>query len=421
MSILLGAIADDFTGATDLASTLVKRGMRVVQTIGVPRTDLDFGDAEAMVVALKSRTAPVEHAVESSRRALEWLQQQGARQVVFKYCSTFDSTPEGNIGPVADALMGALPADLALICPAFPANGRTVYQGYLFVGDRLLSESSMKDHPLTPMHDANLVRLMAAQSRHRVGLVPLATVAAGASAVEAACDGLRARGIAYAVADALTDEHLETIGRAAAGHRLITGGSGVAMALPVNFRREGLLSAPAVPELPEVAGGAAVLAGSCSRATRAQIECVSALWPNVKLDADRLAEGESVVDEVLAWALEQDEDLPILIFSSANPEEVAEIQDRYGREYAGAMIEDAFGRIAQGLVEAGTRRMIVAGGETAGAVVTALGIDALRIGLEIDPGVPWTESLGGPRLALALKSGNFGAADFFAKALGMLA
>jgi uncharacterized protein YgbK (DUF1537 family) len=394
--------------------------MRTLQTIGVPGQDLDIGDAEAVIVALKSRTAPVDRAVDQSLSALAWLRGRGARQFFFKYCSTFDSTAEGNIGPVADALMDALETDFALVCPAFPANKRSVYQGHLFVGDQLLSDSPMKDHPLTPMRDANLVRLMMAQTCRSVGLVPWPVVASGAAAIGHAVDALRAQGISYAVADAIDDRDLEAIGAAAAGHALITGGSGVALGLPGNFRRQGLLGAAAAPELPEVQGRAIVLAGSCSAATRRQVAYAGRHWPHLKLDAGRIAEGAPVVQEAAAWAAKQPQTAPVLIYSSADPAEVGAVQARYGRDRAGSMMENALGAIAKELVEAGARRIVVAGGETSGAVVSALGVTALRIGPEIDPGVPWTETLGARRLALALKSGNFGGDDFFAKALGML-
>ena len=420
MSLLLGAIADDFTGATDLANTLVGQGMRVVQTIGVPAAELELGNADAIVVALKSRTAPVDESVAVALAALDWLRIRAARQVFFKYCSTFDSTASGNIGPVADALLDALDAGLAVVCPAFPANRRTVYQGHLFVGDQLLSDSPMKDHPLTPMREASLVRLMAAQSRKRVGLVPHTTVAAGVEATRAAFAQLRADGIAYAVVDALTDPDLLTIGAAAVDHRLVTGGSGVALGLPLNFPQAGLLQAAAAPIVPAARGRALVLAGSCSAATRAQIDRAKRVWPTLKLDPHRIAAGERVVDDAVAWASRQDEAAPILIYGSADPAEVAAVQAAYGRERAGAMIEDALGRIASELVGQGARRLIVAGGETAGAVVGALGVQALRIGIEIAPGVPWTETVDERRLALALKSGNFGGEDFFADAFARL-
>jgi len=420
MAVLLGAIADDFTGATDLANTLVGQGMHAVQVIGVPDAPVDLGDAEAVVVALKSRTAPVADAVADALAALEWLRGLGAEQIFFKYCSTFDSTADGNIGPVADALLDALDDDFALVCPAFPANDRSVYMGHLFVGGLLLEESSMKDHPLTPMRDSQLVRLMSAQSKKRVGLLPYPVVSAGVEATRDAIAGLRVEGVSYGVADALTDEDLLTLGAAASDHRLITGGSGLALGLPGNFRRRGLLGEPRPAELPDASGPALVLAGSCSQATRGQVAYACDQWPHLKLDVDRLAAGEPVAAEAIAWARNQAPGTPLLVYASADPEEVATTQARHGRERAGLLVEAAFGTIARELVEAGWRRLVVAGGETSGAVVSALGVRALRIGPEIDPGVPWTETLDDPHLALALKSGNFGARDFFVKALEML-
>lgn len=420
MTILLGCIADDFTGATDLANTLVKQGMRTVQTIGVPAAESEIGDADAVVVALKSRTSPVADAVNASVAALEWLRGLGAQQFFFKYCSTFDSTQKGNIGPVADALLDALGTDFALVCPAYPANARTIRQGDLYVGNQLLSDSSMKDHPLTPMRESNLVRLMGAQSQRRVGLVPHTTVAAGTDATAAAFELLRKDGISYGVVDALTDRDLEIIGAAAVNHRLVTGGSGVALGLPGNFRRRRLVGPPAESGIPTIKGRAAVLAGSCSNATLRQIDIASRSWPHKKLDVHRSAAGEPVVEQILSWANEHSRHNTVLIYSSAKPDEVAAIQERYGRQQAGEMIENAFAGIARGLVANGVRRIIVAGGETSGAVVSALNVQCLRTGAEIDPGVPWTETLDEPRIALALKSGNFGVEDFFSKAMNML-
>ena len=419
MPILLGCIADDFTGATDLANTLVKQGMRTVQVLGVPESPLDFGAVDAVVVALKSRTASVADAVADSVAALGWLEAQGAQQFFFKYCSTFDSTDEGNIGPVADALLDRLGDGFTIACPAFPATGRSLYKGYLFVGDELLSESSMRDHPLTPMRDPNLVRVLSPQTAHPVGLVGHATVTQGAAAIRSAFDALRNAGTGYAIVDAITDADLMAIGEACADLKLVTGGSGVAMGLPANLLRQSD-GHPTPPSLPAVDGGSAVIAGSCSRATRGQVARAKADWPSFSVDPVAIAAGEDVAAAALAWADEQGSGRPLLYYSSAEPEQVAEIQARFGRQEAGELVEQTFGRIAEGLLQRGVGRLIVAGGETSGAVVQALNIRALRIGPEIDPGVPWTESLGGPRLALALKSGNFGGEDFFDKALGML-
>jgi 3-dehydrotetronate 4-kinase len=416
--MLLGAIADDFTGATDLCSMLVRGGMRTVQLIGVPSSDTPVPDADAVVVALKSRTAPARQAVDHSLAALQWLRAAGARQYFFKYCSTFDSTDQGNIGPVADALIAALECGFALACPAFPTNARTVYLGHLFAGGSLLNESGMEHHPLTPMTDANLVRVLSRQTDGTVGLVPFVTVDQGANAIRDAMTRLKESGRRYAIVDAITDAHLVSIGEAAAGHALITGGSGVAMGLPANFRRARLLSDAMDPgALPRVEGSCAVVAGSCSRATLAQLGYVRDHLPIFELDALTTPDAAQLSEAALAWAADKIGEQPIVIAASAPPDKVAALQSRLGREQAGALIEDTVARIAEGLVARGVRKMVVAGGETSGAVVGRLGVRSLRIGAEIDPGVPWTLASGsGPDLMLALKSGNFGATDFFLKA-----
>lgn len=420
MTLVLGCIADDSSGATDLANTLVGQGMRTVQVIGVPEGAIDIGEAEAVVVALKSRTNPVSEAAGQSLDALQWLKDNGARQIFFKYCSTFDSTDAGNIGPVADALLEALGSDFSIACPAFPTNGRTIYKGHLFVGDVLLSDSGMKDHPLTPMRDANLVSVLGRQTDGAVGLVPFETVSKGGDAIASAYDDLKGNGARYAIVDALNDDDLLAIGEASRELALITGGSGVALGLPENYRRAGLLGDRAIPTLPTPSGGRAVLSGSCSVATRGQVVLTKDLWPSFLIDPMAIANGTDVAAEALAWAAGQDPATPVLIYSSADPDEVSSIQDTLGRDKAGAMVEKTFGQIAIGLVEGGVRQLIVAGGETSGAVVRSLEVMALRIGPEIDPGVPWTETLNEPALALALKSGNFGTEDFFQKAFGML-
>ena len=418
---LLGCIADDFTGATDLASTLVKGGMRAVQVIGVPGASEPIPEADAIIVALKSRTAPARTAVAESLAALAWLQRAGCRQFFFKYCSTFDSTEDGNIGPVADALTEALGSGFALACPAFPTNGRTVFQGHLFVGSVLLNASGMEKHPLTPMTDANLVRVLSRQTTGTVGLVPFAVVNDGAAAIRKAMTGLKEQGRRYAIVDAVTDAHLRDIGTAAEGHALITGGSGVALGLPENFRRQGLLVSGDVGVLPTVAGGAAVLAGSCSRATLFQIGNARSAVPTLELDALATPDAATLAAQALAWVDGKLGTTPVVIAASAPPDKVAALQAKLGREAAGALVERALADIAEGLVARGVRRLVVAGGETSGAVVQRLGVRSLRIGGEIDPGVPWTyaEGSGAPML-MALKSGNFGAPDFFTKAFTVL-
>jgi uncharacterized protein YgbK (DUF1537 family) len=418
--MLLGCIADDFTGATDLANMLVRGGMRTIQAIGVPSAPL-AGEVDAVVVALKSRTIPASEAVAQSLRALCWLRQAGCHQIYFKYCSTFDSTPKGNIGPVSDALMEALDTDFTIACPAFPEAGRTICRGYLFVGDLLLSESGMKDHPLTPMTDANLVRVLQAQTRRRVGLIRYDTLARGAAALRDKCQALRREGIGVAVVDALSDQDLMCIAEGCEDLRLITAGSGVGLGIALAHRRSGRLKhAATAAALPRVAGLAAVLSGSCSVATNGQVAHWMQSRPALRIDPLRLAAGQSVAQEAVAWARSRLNSGPVLVYATANPQDVQAVQNELGAERAGHLVEQALAEVAKGLVGAGVRKLVVAGGETAGAVVSALGIGALRIGQQIDPGVPWTESVGNEPIALALKSGNFGGPDFFTKALAQL-
>jgi len=417
---LLGCIADDFTGATDLASTLVQGGMTTVQTIGVPTT---MPESDAVVIALKSRTAPAADAVADSLAAAEALLAAGARQLFFKYCSTFDSTDTGNIGPVADALIRRLGCGFALACPAFPANGRSVFQGHLFVGQTLLHESGMQDHPLTPMRDANLVRVLSRQTDGAVALVPFATVERGVGAIRDAMTALREGGRRYAIVDAVTEAHLRAIGEAASGHALITGGSGIALGLPANFRRAGLLADHTdAAALPAARGAAAVLAGSCSRATLGQIGFARDRMPTLELDALATPDATVLAAQALDWATPLLGDAPILIAASAPPERVAALQARLGRDAAGALVEQAMATIAVTLVERGVGRLVIAGGETSGAAAAALGVRSLRIGAEIAPGVPWTyaDRDGQRGLHLALKSGNFGSRDFFLRAFESL-
>jgi uncharacterized protein YgbK (DUF1537 family) len=418
---LLGCIADDFTGATDLANMLVRGGMRTVQSIGIPSPEVLAGlDADAIVIALKSRTVPVADAVAESLEALAWLREHGCEQIFFKYCSTFDSTAAGNIGQVSEALLAALGSDFTLACPAFPENGRTIFRGHLFVQDQLLNESGMQHHPLTPMTDANLVNVLQAQTTLPVGLLRYDTVAKGVDAVKARITQLRTDGVGMAVADAVSDADLYTLGEACAGLPLLTGGSGLALGLPENFRRAGKLRELDAAAVPAVAGGEVVLAGSASGATNGQVAAwLEAGRPALQINPLALAAGEPVVAQALAFA--RDAGQTVLIYATCPPDEVKAVQQQLGVERAGAIVEQALGEIASGLRAAGVRRFVVAGGETSGAVVQALGVQLLQIGAQIDPGVPATVSTGGEPLALALKSGNFGGRDFFAKALNHLA
>lgn len=402
----LGCIGDDFTGSSDLANTLAKGGMRVVQYTGIP--DHPAGaDVEAGVVALKSRSVPVAEAVCDSLAALDWLRAQGCEQIFFKYCSTFDSTAQGNIGPVADALAEALDAHKVIVCPAFPGAGRSVYQGHLFVRDRLLNESGMQHHPLTPMTDPDLRRWLAPQTRYSVGHVGAEHVFAGPDEIAASLDAQHQAGHRLIVLDAIRDTDLVAIGRAARDLPLVTGGSGVAMGLPANF---GCVPAP-VPWRGQP-GKAVVLSGSCSAATRKQVARHAVSNPTREIVAADVIEGRLTADEIAQWLLSA-QGLP-LVYSSADPAEVAKVQERFGREPSAMALEGFFTDVARHVIAGGATRIITAGGETSGAVVAGLHLSALEIGPEIDPGVPALRAR--PDLVLALKSGNFGAEDFFEKA-----
>jgi len=425
MTLKLGCIADDFTGGTDLANNLVRAGMRTVQVIGVPDAASLAPDADAVVVALKSRTAPVAEAVTQSVAAARWLRAQGTAQIYFKVCSTFDSTPQGNIGPVTEALMDELGADFVVITPAFPENARTVFKGHLFVGDLLLSDSSMRHHPLTPMTDASLVRVMQAQldavRGRRVGLIDYRCVAQGAAAITQRMATLRAEGVTLAVVDALGDNDLRTLAQASAPLKLVVAGSGLAIGIPA---LHGLAGNAQAAQLPPAGGARAVVSGSCSVATNAQVAAfIAGGGAAFAVDPLQLAAGRSVVEEAMAWARPLLDKAPVLVYATAEPAAVRAVQEQLGADKAGALVEHALSRIALGLVETGVGQLIVAGGETSGACVQALGITQLRIGPQIDPGVPWCHAATPARAAglhLALKSGNFGGTDFFSRAFSLL-
>jgi uncharacterized protein YgbK (DUF1537 family) len=417
--LLLGCIADDFTGATDLANNLVRAGMRVVQTIGVPHAPLT-AEVDAVVVALKSRTIAPQDAIDQSLQALQWLQAQGAQQIYFKYCSTFDSTAQGNIGPVTEALMQALQTDFTIATPAFPDNGRTVFKGYLFVGDVLLNESGMQHHPLTPMTDANLVRVMQAQCKSKVGLLSHKTIAQGAEAIQQEIANLKKQGVHVAVVDAVSNDDLMRLGPALKGMPLVTAGSGVAIGLPQNF---GLTPTPQASVLPKANGLRAVVSGSCSQATNRQVAHFKASGrPAFLIDPLHLkGSWQDLVQEALAWAQGHLASGPVLVYSTATPESVQAVQSQMGVEAAGHQVEQALAAIARGLVQLGVHQLVVAGGETSGACVQALDIEQLQIGPQIDPGVPWCHAhtaTGG--VHITLKSGNFGTDDFFTKAFSFL-
>ncbi|MFJ2158053.1 3-oxo-tetronate kinase [Streptomyces sp. NPDC087856] len=416
MTLRIGCTADDFTGGTDVAAAFRRSGLRTALVFGVPDdTTVLPVDCDAAVVALKSRSAPADEAVADSLAAQRWLWAKGAAQVYFKYCSTFDSTPRGNIGPVTDALMDAAGASVTLHSPASPPNGRTVYQGHLFVHSQLLSDSPLRHHPLNPMTDSALVRLLSAQTRHRVALIDWATVQRGVEAVREAVVAHQQAGVRHVIADALTDDDLAVLGAAALELPVVAGAAGLAEGLGHAYPAAQPAAAESVPH----GGRAAVLAGSCSARTLEQIaKFYAAGLPCLHLDVLAAATGRDVAGEALAWYDEQDPKLPVLVYASASPEELAAVQAQLGVAEAAAQVEELLGTLASHLVERGVRRLLVAGGETSGAVTTALGIRAVLVGEEADPGVPWTYAdtkSGG--LALMLKSGNFGAPDLFIRAL----
>jgi 3-dehydrotetronate 4-kinase len=416
MAPLLGCIADDFTGATDLAGILVKNGMRADVMLGVPSGTHTYG-SEAVVVALKSRSAAKDDAVTSSLAALYWLRGAGCRQFFFKYCSTFDSTDNGNIGPVAEALMDSLGTCFTIACPAFPANGRVVFRGYLFVNDVLLHESGMQDHPLNPMRDSNLVRVLQRQSARKIGLIGFEAVRAGADSISAAIAASIRQGEDLCIVDAVSDLDLREIAVASQDLPLLTGGSGLAMGLPEAFRMQGLLEShdgpsPALP----VNGLSAVLSGSCSPATQRQVAYMKRRAPAFQIDPLSSDSASEIAEQVMGWAAAHMPDGPVLIYATSDASAVKAVQAKLGVEQAGLHVERIFAEVSRQLLNRGVNRLIIAGGETSGAVLDALGVTGLRMGPEIDPGVSWATNLSGTPLALALKSGNFGSDDFFLKA-----
>jgi len=418
-STVLGCIADDFTGATDLAGLLARSGVKVSLRIGVPSEPAKNTSAFE-VIALKCRTAPVDEAVAECLDALEWLKLAGATRFFWKYCSTFDSTPEGNIGPVAEALMQALDCQQTVYCPAFPENGRSIFMGNLFVGQQPLAESPMKDHPLTPMRDSNLMRLLEPQVKKPVGLIDRHTVAAGPAAVREALRELRQEACAHVVLDAVANDDLVMLADACREFPLLTGGSALAMPLPELYRADGILSAgTSAASKPSIPCGAVVLSGSCSQMTRKQVEYYQGRAPSYRLDPLMLA--ERGIAEAQQWLESQPPQSGPLIYATAEPIEVLEAQDKLGIAQASQLIESALARLAIVARDLGIRRYVVAGGETSGAVTKALNVNQLDIGIEIAPGVPWTYCRSeGHDLALTLKSGNFGTETFFEDAIALL-
>lgn len=421
MALVLGCIADDFTGATDLAALLSRSGLPVSLRIGVPKAKRDESDPAVIeVIALKCRTAPVQAAIEQAREALTWLKEAGATRFFWKYCSTFDSTSEGNIGPIAEMLMAQTDARQTIYCPAFPENGRSVFMGHLFVGEQLLSDSPMKDHPLTPMRDSNLARLLSPQVRGTVGLANRNVISKGSASLQTRLQQLQETGVAHVIVDAISDDDLRTIAAAAVDIPLLTGGSAIAGQLPHLYIEHGLAAPPSArAHLPNVAGGQIVLSGSCSAMTRRQVASYAARSSSLKLDPINLSKQGAAA--ACLWLRQQPEDAAKIVYATAEPGDVRHAQEQLGRDEAGHVVEQALSDVAREAFLHGTRRFVVAGGETSGAITQALGVTHLTIGPEIAPGVPWTfAEVEGETIALALKSGNFGGEDFFTDAFSRL-
>lgn len=438
MNILLGCIADDFTGATDLAGLLARSGMPVRLHLGVPDADSTETEDQARfeIIALKCRNSPASEAVEQVLQAYRWLSSRSARRLYWKYCSTFDSTADGNIGPVADALLDAIAADrdmelplMTLHCPAFPENGRSVYMGQLFVGNQLLHESPMKDHPLTPMRDSDIGRLLGAQTKRSVGKLSHPDIGRDQDDIRASLDQLAEQGVTHVIGDAVSDADLVALVRATERFPLICGGSALALHLPALFRVRGFLSSADVQTpSPAPQGAELVLSGSCSEMTRKQIQAWSSAAPSLMLDPLKLntPEGRDAAmadfDKALHAAAQSSKAL--LVYASAAPEVVRQAQEVLGVEAAGGLIESVLAECAVHAIANGVRRLVVAGGETSGAVSLALGIRQLAVGHEIVPGVPWCRAevhdgvhADTQQIAIALKSGNFGGEYFFIEAL----
>lgn len=413
--MLLGVIADDFTGATDIAGFLVENGMRTIQLNGIPTGDFD-ASADAVVISLKSRSCPVDEAVTDSVTALKWLQSQGCQQFYFKYCSTFDSTAEGNIGPVTDALLAELGEDFTMVCPALPINGRTVYNGHLFVFGELLSDSGMRNHPVTPMTDSSVVRMMDAQSEGVSGLVNFQTIEQGSDAITARFNELKAQGIRYVVVDAFNAEHLVTLGQAAKSLKLITGGSGLAVGIAKNWTEHFADQSDAKNAGSPIKAPTVVFSGSCSVMTNQQVAVYKQLAPHFAIDVKACLTNDQYANEVFGWVMTNNQgEFAPLVYATADAGALKAIQEEYGAQASSHAVEQFFSQLAIKLQQHGVKNFIVAGGETSGVVTQSLAVKGFHIGPQIAPGVPWVKSVEG-ELSLALKSGNFGDENFFAKA-----
>jgi uncharacterized protein YgbK (DUF1537 family) len=417
MSLVFGGIADDLTGGLELASLMVREGVscRVLTRRAGPDA---LAGVDSVVFGLKTRVAPAPRAVAAFAAAADLLQRAGTRQIFFKYCATFDSTRRGNIGPCADLLMSRTGAGFTAFCPAFPEVARTVYQGHLFGGDKLISQTPKRFDPLTPMREPDLVKVLQAQTAHRVGLLPHPVLHAGAAAAGRYVESLRAAGLRYAIADAVDEDDLRRLAEATVEWKLMTGGSSVAVYYPPLWRARGWIRPePEAASLPVPRGLSAVLAGSCADRTFEQLEHFGGRNPVLMLELARAADGHDLAAEALAWAAEKIPAGPVAIATSARPDTVAALQKRIGRRRAAALGESVLARIAAGLHRSGVRRFVIAGGETSGAVVEALGAPVLEVDRFVSPGLSRAVIPGPDPVSLYLKSGKLGPIDMFETAL----
>ncbi|PHM35743.1 3-oxo-tetronate kinase [Xenorhabdus innexi] len=415
MTIKLGVIADDFTGATDIASLMVQNGWQVALLLSIP-DDSTFipHDVDAIIISLKSRSCPVDESIEQSLKACRWLRQKAnCSRLFFKYCSTFDSTIKGNIGPVTDVLMDELQIDLCLICPALPINGRTVVYGYLFVNGQLLNESDMQYHPINPMKDSNLLRLMEQQSRGTAGLVDINCVRQGELSIRDRLCQLRCKGIRYAVVDTLLMDDLLLVAQAAHDMTLITGGSGLGGAI-ARYCSGGNSEKTSIKKLPLPRNRRMViLSGSCSVMTYRQVLEYKKIASTMELDIDKCINNPDYIHLLVDWIIQQPmKGLAPMLYTTRPPGVLKLTHNQYESFQVSKIIEQLFAQIANELRQKDFNTFIITGGETSGKVVQSLGINQVGIGAIIAHGVPWVYDLQSD-CWLALKSGNFGEVDFF--------
>ncbi|GEM77969.1 3-oxo-tetronate kinase [Vibrio superstes] len=403
----IGVIADDFTGATDAASFIVKGGMSAIQLSGIQDSTKGI-DVDALVVSLKSRSCDVNKAVKDSLEACDWLLDEGCDLIYFKYCSTFDSTEKGNIGPVVEALKTRLSQPSVLLCPALPVNGRTVYQGHLFVFDRLLSESGMRSHPITPMTESNLLRVIGSQSAAKAGLISWHDIAQ--QRIKEKQAELELAGKELIICDSVSDEDLERLAEVAQSQKLVSGGSGLVGAIAKTVSATDASLEGKVQVCDSLKG--VVLSGSCSEVTNEQVNSYKEIAPSLKLDVSRCLNDETYLEEVLVWVVSHTKQICFpMVYATVRPDELANIQSKFGQK-ASIGVEALFHQLVKKLYGMGFNTFISAGGETSGTVTQALSIESFRVGQEIAPGVPWMSSIDG-EVWLALKSGNFGDVQFF--------